>query len=612
MFIKKYYLSACFTLLLGLLAVILGACGLGSTPSTPLAALTIAARFTEESAATASALQSISGNNILVLSLNDNSYLHLFAYDVNSRRLLRLTNGPQDDISPALSPDRKALAFASRRDDRWDLYLLDMEKGELTQVTDTAVYDGAPSWSPDGLWLAYETYLDENLEIAVLSVGDVTQPPIRLTADPAADHSPAWAPQGRQVAFVSNRSGDSEIWLADLDQTGQRYTNVSKRPESAETHPAWSGDGRYLTWGSTAGSAGLGGVYLWDTSRPDIPARRVADGDWAAWNADDSQLAVRLLGPNEDFLSIYALNGDLVLPPVSLPGALHGIAWRAHLPNPLPSSFTQAASASPTGLWTAAVTPELTGPAGRSAVVPIDDVTVPAARLHDDVDEAFVALRRRAVSDVGWDVMANLQNAFVPLTDALDPGLGDDWLYTGRAFALNSLAVTAGWVVVVREDFGPQTYWRLYVRTQMQDGSQGIPLHDPPWDLNARYDLDPHSYEQGGKYGSVPPGYWVDFTDLARAYGWERQAALSNWRTFFHGTRVTEFTMTGGLDWYSAMLQLYPPEVLVTPTEIAPPTRTPSPTVTPTLTPAPTRTPLPTRTPTFVPPTPSTVPTPTP
>ncbi len=41
----------------------------------------------------------------------------------------------------------------------------------------------------------------------------------------------------------------------------------------------------------------------------------------------------------------------------------------------------------------------------------------------------------------------------------------------------------AGWMVAVREDFGAQTYWRLYLRAQLQDGSLGEPLHSQPWDL---------------------------------------------------------------------------------------------------------------------------------
>jgi TolB protein len=223
--------------------------------------------------------------------------------------------------------------------------------------------------------------------------------------------------------------------------------------------------------------------------------------------------------------------------------------------------------------------------------VSLPDVQAPAASLHALASQPFNDLRQRVVAEVGWDPLASLESTYVPLTTALDPALGEDWLYTGRAFTINTLMVSAGWMSVGREDIGEQTYWRLYVRTQEQDGSQGVPLAHPPWDMNARYQLDPKAYEAGGSHALVPTGYWVDLTSLAAAYGWQRLPALPNWRTYYPGARFTEFAFTGGLDWYSAMLEIYPAEALTTPTAVLPPTATPSRTPSPTTTPSPTRTP---------------------
>jgi TolB protein len=87
---------------------------------------------------------------------------------------------------------------------------------------------------------------------------------------------------------------------------------------------------------------------------------------------------------------------------------------------------------------------------------------------------------------------------------------------------------------------------------------------------------------------------------LARAYGWERVPALFNWRTFYLGARFNEFVLRQGMDWRTSMLELYPPEILETPTPIVPltPTNTPTRTPVPTITPTPTRTLTPTITPT--------------
>jgi TolB protein len=89
--------------------------------------------------------------------------------------------------------------------------------------------------------------------------------------------------------------------------------------------------------------------------------------------------------------------------------------------------------------------------------------------------------------------------------------------------------------LVTREDFGSQTYWRVFLRSRFQDGSQGTPLHRIPWDFYARNSGDPRAYEQGGKLmESIPQGYWIDFTQIARGYGWERLPSLSSWRLLCH------------------------------------------------------------------------------
>ena len=576
-------------------------------PTQPILVATVTPSETPTSIVTPGA------QNVVVLSMEENGYAHLFVYIPQLLPLTRLTYGEWNDTNPALSPDGTKIAFASNRSGFWDLYLLDLSNGETIRVTDSPEYENAPSWSPDSQWLACEFYQNENLDIAIVSLSNGDQKPIPLTEETSADHSPAWAPDGRHVAFVSNRGGDSDIWLANLDKTGdERYTNLSRTPYSAESHPIWTQDGSKLAWASVAQNIGFSGIYVWETLQPERPARWVGDGDWPAWDTPGDRLMAVIHAPNQDYLTSYTLKGELLLQPLPLPGAINGLLWpNLILSNPLPQPYVEASIQTPLPEWTAAVTQLAAAPAQRYTINKLEDVEAPYPQLHDLVDESFVALRQRVIKEAGWDALAGLSNAFVPLTTMLDPGLGEDWLYTGRAFELNPLMSNAGWMVAVRQDYGTQTYWTLYLRTQSQDGSQGEPLHDPPWNLAARYDLDPRSYEQGGKYTEVPPGFWINFTGLARAYGWERLPALPNWRTYYSGARFTEFAMTGGLDWYSAMLEIYPKEVLVTPTHILPPSATPTKTLVPTETRAPTRTPRPTESPTLTR-TPTPVPTETP
>jgi TolB protein len=531
----------------------------------------------------------------VIFSYEEDGYAHLFAYIPDKMPLTRITAGDWDDITPSPSPNGEKIAFASNRSGFWDLYLLDLGSGEVTQLTNTPEYEGAPTWSPDGSFIAFESYQNENLNIVVGPANDPLSNPIPLTTSTASDHSPAWAPDGRHIAFISN----GEVILANLDRTDEgRFQNLSNTALASESHPVWSPDGNRLAWASSSQSVGQSGIYVWNSSK-NLPAVWVGDGNWPAWNISGDQILTTLAAPNATYLTTYAPDGKLLqaLTPFPAP-TLRGLLWaNLTMPESLPKDFQQAAERTPAPLWAPQGEPVSEGSSGRWSLVDLEGVQAPYPKLHDLTNEAFDALRERVRIEVGWDALASLENAFVPITTSLDPGLSEDWLYTGRAFAINSLMTNAGWMVAVREDFGAQTYWRLYLRAQLQDGSLGEPLRDTPWDLGARYNLDPKIYEQGGKYSDVPPGYWVDVTALAIQYGWERVPALSNWRTFYRGARFTEFALTGGLDWYSAMLELYPPDVLVTPTQVLPPT------LTPTRTPLPSRTPLPTRTPrpTFTP-----------
>ncbi len=471
---------------------------------------------------------------------------------------------------------------------------MDLADGKVTRVTDTPEYEASPSWSPDGLMLAYEVYSEDNLEVFVKPVYD-DQPAIALTRDPAADFSPTWSPQGRQIAFVSTRSGETDIWLADLDKTGEdTLRNLSQRLGPENYHPVWSPDGETLAWASI--EDGIHGIFLTKPSDPSTPPRYIGGGDWPIWSPDGKTLLTGIQTSGLTYLSAYSPDtpGTVTLAALPLPGVLYGLTWApGALADPLPEVVAAAAMSVPTPLWLPGLTPDPDIPGGRQGVVTLEGVEAPYPQLHDLVDEAFQAFRLRLAKETGWDLLSTLDNAFVPLTAPLAPGEGEAWLYTGRAFAFTTVPINAGWMAVVREDLGQQTYWRVYVRARYQDGSQGKPLLVLPWDFSARSSGAIRAYEDGGAFAErVPPGYWVDFTSIAAAYGWERQPALNNWRTYYQGARVNEFAMTGGIDWESAMLELYPPEVLITPTIIIPPTRTP------TITPRWYRTPTPSTTPT--------------
>ncbi len=393
-----------------------------------------------------------------------------------------------------------------------------------------------------------------------------------------------------------------QVWLADLNKTQDQFINISRDNNFQASHLAWSPDGSRLAWSVTSPN-GVDQLRIWDPAYPNDEAVVLGTGGWPAWGPDGEHLLTAYITPNQSYLTGYRLADRATLfPLVALGGEVEGISWGSgQISETLIQTFADTAQVTMPSLWSAGSQDGNNVSTGKS-IVKLDGVQAPLAMLQEGAEGSFQALRERVSKEEGWDFLNSLEEAYVPLTSRLGPGFSEDWLYTGRAFCFNTAPLQAGWMVLSRENYGPEVYWRVYLRARLQDGSQGQPLHITPFDITARHSGDPHAYEEGGSTDQVvPAGYWVDFTRLAATYGWERVPSLSSWRISYSGVRYNEYVLSQGLDWVSAMLQVYPREALDTPTPVSSPTITPTPTNTATLTPTMTRTPYrsPTPTPTL-------------
>ncbi len=507
-------------------------------------------------------------SGVFVFSLSEAGYYHLFAYNPEGLPLIRLTYGEWDDIQPALSPDGNQVAYASNKDGQWDIFVLNLISGEMLKVTNDLAYDGAPSWSPDGDQLAYEKYVDNNLEIYIQPI-DNSSPAIRVTNNLGADFDPTWNPNGNQIAFTSTLGGDNDIWIVDLEHLGEpdsliNYTNNNTLDQHS---PAWSPQGDLLAW--IAPFEGYESIYTANPSEEATTAKYVGTGSDIAWDPTGEFILVSIRTPDKSFIASLHLDSKTYsLPPFSLSGRINGTTWGSRqLSGALPPNISASANQTPQAPWEHVLNPSAGDLYGRQQPIPLPDVKAPFPELNALAIEPFLALRDRVSKEAGWDVLSDLENAHVPLTQPMPPSRSNDWLYTGRAFSLYTTLINLDWMKVVREDFGSQTFWRVYLKTRVQDGSQGKPMTQFPWNFTARYNGNTTDFEEGGRVETIlPSGYWIDFTALAIEYSWERQPALSNWKNYYQGTRFNLFVITSGLDWEDAMRQLYPPEIFLNPT----------------------------------------------
>jgi Tol biopolymer transport system component len=103
----------------------------------------------------------------------------------------------------------------------------------------------------------------------------------RLTNRPGFDGFCAWSPDGRRIAFASDRnSGNWELYVMNSDGTEQqRLTNTSEEDEGV---PAWSPDGEKIAYVVDP----LGGSIIHVTDADGSDQRRLVDGNWPSWSPD--------------------------------------------------------------------------------------------------------------------------------------------------------------------------------------------------------------------------------------------------------------------------------------------------------------------------------------
>ena len=205
----------------------------------------------------------------------------------------RLTASEKPETSPRWSPDGRYLAFLSGREGKKkQVWLLDRAGGEAVRLTDYKADVSALAWSPDGkrLALVVDDVDPDDPDLAPESVPEkvrsrpkpivvrrrqfkrdgegylreirqhlhvfdlATKGSAQLTSGPYDDSEPAWSPDGRSIAFTSNRTADpdanqnTDVFVVAADGPPGALPRAVTTSPGADSAPAWSPDGRWIAY----------------------------------------------------------------------------------------------------------------------------------------------------------------------------------------------------------------------------------------------------------------------------------------------------------------------------------------------------------------------------
>ncbi|MDZ7292623.1 MAG: CHAT domain-containing protein [candidate division KSB1 bacterium] len=210
-----------------------------------------------------------------------------------------ITTHPEADLMPALSPDGRWIAYVSRANKNYDIWVKPAAGGLATPLTTHTSDDYSPAWSPDGKSLAFISRRDDaegDLYLLAVKYRDGTLAPGKLRHlqhNLQREAYPAFSPDGKKIAFSAGPAGREQIWIYEI-KTKKTYPLT----KHGGTQPAWSPDGTQIALACPTANQPGNQIFLIDTDtmKAESSRRQITfegDNQFPTWSPDGQKILVQ-------------------------------------------------------------------------------------------------------------------------------------------------------------------------------------------------------------------------------------------------------------------------------------------------------------------------------
>ena len=213
----------------------------------------------------------------------------VFLCDIDGGNIEQITNYKTLNVEPCWSPDGRTVCFSKYGKTGIDIVEMTVVKPRRARVLTSfrGINTGA-AISPDGKYMSVILSPDHKVDLYVLGLHKRSQK--RLTNGIAVEASPCWSPDGKKIAFVSDRRGNPRIFTVNADGSGLTMLPKVENGVDAVT-PAWSADGKIAYATRVRGSSNYV-LAVYDMNNGSNRIVTKGGGSWESpgWAADNRQV----------------------------------------------------------------------------------------------------------------------------------------------------------------------------------------------------------------------------------------------------------------------------------------------------------------------------------